>query len=691
MVRINSPGFIRSTLLLAVMLLMLLFLAWPGSAQAVMLKINEEELINDAELIVTGVVNGIHSYWNDQQNFIYSDVTIKVNTALGNDAFNYDEITVVVPGGEVGDIGQDDSLSPTFYVGQEVLLYLQPFVGELHSAMVFPDQQGKKLYSVYGNFQGKKDIVAGKINNIPIDIYKEQIINIQKGETELFLSGSKKDDQILVSRSSYELNGRQWPASSIPVNYRVNTTGGPIGSLIAIQNASAVWSNAGANFGFSYTGSHNSNDGNIYNGVNEVSFYNSSGSELGIAQWWYYTSTGNIVEADFYFNTSYSFTTIGTPPTGSPFDVQTVATHEFGHCLGLGHSANNSAIMYFEYQGIRRNLHSDDIAGIRAIYGSSAVAHTLNVNSTNPTLGVAITSSTGHGGTTAYTRSIGQGTSVTLTAPQYHGSGAARKRFSNWSGAVSSTNRTITLSMSANRTVTANYVNDPESTAPLFLDAEITEANFPANVAPGQSFSGTVTVRNTGNQSWTRAEHHRLGITGTSIRAFLPADVTIAPGQSHTFTISHSAPTTPGIFNFNVRMAREGGWFGQSRSVSITVSATVTPPLFLDAEITEANFPANVAPGQSFTGSVTVRNTGTQSWTRAEHHRLGITGTSIRAFLPADVTIAPGQSHTFTISHSAPTTPGIFNFNVRMAREGGWFGQSRSVSINVGWMMVRPN
>ncbi len=71
------------------------------------------------------------------------------------------------------------------------------------------------------------------------------------------------------------------------------------------------------------------------------------------------------VAGDIAFNTSQTFN------IGSAYNLFTVASHEFGHALGLNHGAVSS-IMASAYPGTVTALTADDISGIKAIYSAGA-------------------------------------------------------------------------------------------------------------------------------------------------------------------------------------------------------------------------------------------------------------------------------------------------------------------------------
>jgi hypothetical protein len=56
--------------------------------------------------------------------------------------------------------------------------------------------------------------------------------------------------------------------------------------------------------------------------------------------------------------------------SGANVDLYSVVLHEAGHALGLGHSDRPGAVMY-PYYKLSTGLTDDDIAGIRALYGSN--------------------------------------------------------------------------------------------------------------------------------------------------------------------------------------------------------------------------------------------------------------------------------------------------------------------------------
>ena len=74
-------------------------------------------------------------------------------------------------------------------------------------------------------------------------------------------------------------------------------------------------------------------------------------------------ANGDSSSGDIFFNT---YAQYGGP---GGYDLQTVAVHELGHALGLGHSTDSTAAMYATYLGTKAMPYADDVAGIQAIWG----------------------------------------------------------------------------------------------------------------------------------------------------------------------------------------------------------------------------------------------------------------------------------------------------------------------------------
>ena len=98
----------------------------------------------------------------------------------------------------------------------------------------------------------------------------------------------------------------------------------------------------------------------------------------------------------------------------------------------------------------------------------------------------------------------------------------------------------------------------------------------PTSVLAGQSFSVTVTMKNTGNTSWKESTGFRLATLANHwgvTRATLASTDTIIKNQQKAFTFTVTAPTVPGVYTFKWQMIQElNGLFGViTPAVSITV------------------------------------------------------------------------------------------------------------------------
>jgi hypothetical protein len=109
-----------------------------------------------------------------------------------------------------------------------------------------------------------------------------------------------------------------------------------------------------------------------------------------------------------------------------------------------------------------------------------------------------------------------------------------------------------------------------------------------------------------------------------------------------------------------------------------------------DALLAEHDLPAQMDPSEVRTVSVTMQNTGTNVWKKESGYSLGavVAGDPFaapRVDLPGDLTLIPGQSHTFTFPFTAPQTNGTYVTRWRMQRDGvGFFGEELFQAVGVG-------
>lgn len=116
-----------------------------------------------------------------------------------------------------------------------------------------------------------------------------------------------------------------------------------------------------------------------FDGRNVVAWGRTSPSALGVTYYWYYPSTGWIVETDTILNVRVPWS--WTDPTqyacsqnANAYDAQNILTHEIGHWLGLDDEyevtfVDNTMYGYGAKGELKKNtLTTGDLLGITAIY-----------------------------------------------------------------------------------------------------------------------------------------------------------------------------------------------------------------------------------------------------------------------------------------------------------------------------------
>jgi hypothetical protein len=189
--------------------------------------------------------------------------------------------------------------------------------------------------------------------------------------------------------SEFSLTGLKWPMSgtsaAVSPQQRYNGANDPTSSGLDSKLGAilGLWSNASDAFEITLSGETGlacpsliEECGNQRtDGKNDIAWGDlKGGGTLGVT--WFDTVA---IEADVMLNTKFQWT-LGAANEGridgcrGPssrcmiFDAFTVMLHEEGHVVGAGHSSVNGAVMEPVYEGVRDELHDDDIDAVVALY-----------------------------------------------------------------------------------------------------------------------------------------------------------------------------------------------------------------------------------------------------------------------------------------------------------------------------------
>lgn len=162
-----------------------------------------------------------------------------------------------------------------------------------------------------------------------------------------------------VSHYSFFQGEPKWPATKSHLTYAF-LPGTRADAISPVTKAFQTWA---ANTHFSFSRTEDSVNSDIIVSFESLDHgdgfpFDGPGGTLAHA----YAPT----DGRFHYDSDETWSVIATP---GAYHLESLALHEIGHLLGLGHSSIEAAIMYPTFMaGESKGLHGDDIQGIRDLY-----------------------------------------------------------------------------------------------------------------------------------------------------------------------------------------------------------------------------------------------------------------------------------------------------------------------------------
>lgn len=251
----------------------------------------------------------------------------------------------------------------------------------------------------------------------------------------------------------------------------------------------------------------------------------------------------------------------------------------------------------------------------------------------------------------------------------------------------------VNTDTTASLTATAGTLSKSAQVSLLYNQAGYYGQFVPLVMEAGKKYEVSISYRNMGSSTWTDGAGFRLASRnpadnktfGTN-RLRLNPLIPVRPDDLGNFMGTVTAPLAPGTYVWKWKPLLNGvGTFGEeSVTTSIQVVASSNAAQFVSQVV-----PTSVKPGATFTASVTMRNSGTTTWSHDLGYRMqsrnptdNTTWGTNRMFIPSGVSIAPGQTYTFTRTFKAPALAGSYNFKWKMLLNGaGSFGDESTNKV----------
>jgi PKD repeat protein len=603
---------------------------------------SDEALIAKSPLVVEGTVARTGPVAIDSR--IWTETVVNVQRTLKGSAAA--TVTIREIGGELDGRITKIFGTPQYAQGEEVLLFLTPtprgdyqttdlFVGKFSAdstldghAMWVRDDATDNVHLLDSNFQ---PIPNGNVQR-DAAAFEAFIIERAGGRTAVPKTYGVQNPVLKSVVDRATTPGRRaiddYTLISPPTVYRWFSfdTGGSVnwysygtqpgytgGGLNEIKTAMSSWNSyTGANIKYNYAGTETTFGGvqGSPNGVNEVLF-NDPHSDIS-GSW--NASTGGVVGLGGFNGTSsrqqtwsggtaYAITEANlaiqdgvSPTAGIPSnELAEIVAHEFGHTLGFGHSADNTALMYYMVTGLGPSLRADDQAAAAFLYPSG--------NATPPPAGTAPASPAG-----VSVSNIGQ-TTVTVNWADMANNETAQQlwlavglggysKVADLAANVTSTNLNGLAAGTSYRvylTASNAYGTSAPSNAASFNTASAT----PAPSAPTASFNASATSGVANQTTFT--------FTSTSTGTITSYLWSFGDGFSASGSSASHVYANAGTFTVTLQVSNASGSSTASRGISITAPVPATPAVNATFSVNPANPVAtqNVTFTDTSTGSPT--------------------------------------------------------------------------------------